>query len=658
MSGKNFRLGFRADIEGLRAVAIILVVAAHARVKGLAGGFVGVDVFFVLSGYLISGLLLQQIAHGPLDFMDFYARRLRRLLPGLVLMLLVSSLLGWLLVAPDQQAEQGRGAAGAALWLSNFVFASGDLDYFGPHADTNLFLHTWSLAVEEQFYLAWPLLLVLASGRYAHATGKLDSRRLKLILSGVLAISLMLCVTWTRTHPLPAFYLMPTRAWQFALGGLTFMLTSARAVDAARRSGILREAQAWLGLAAILFASCRLNGNQAYPGLWVLLPSLGTAAILSAGIGTRLAAVLSLRPMQAIGRVSYAWYLWHWPVLLLGATIFVMDAFHRAALVALSLVLASLSYFFVEAPIRRNAWLLVRPALAIGAALVASAFVGGMNLYWQHAARTRMAIPEMNRYEQVRDDKPVLYALKCDDWYFSAEAKLCSFGPSDAMHTAVALGDSIGLQWFPAYVDIFTRPGWRLLVGTKSSCPMVDAPFFYARIGREYSECAQWRTQLLRMVATLKPDVVVMGSSHASGFTASQWADGTARVLSVLSPASGHVYVMRSTPILPFDGPSCLEPRSALYDAISSHRECHASAADARSEEVYQALVEGVSAFANASIVDMNDVVCPGQVCSAERNGVIVFRDTEHLSASYARSLAGALRARLEHDAKLPAVSN
>ena len=636
-----YPLGYRADIEGLRAVAILLVVAAHARLPGFAGGFVGVDVFFVLSGYLITGLLLRQMSTGTFAFGDFYARRLRRLLPGLLLMLLVTAVLGYLLTAPDQQTAQAQAAAGAAVWLSNFVFAFGNLDYFGPDAETNLFLHTWSLGVEEQFYLAWPLLLVLAASARSR-----DARRLKLVLGGVFAISLALCIAWTRTRPLLAFYMMPTRAWQFALGALTFLATNKR--DAGNQRGLYTAG--WFGLVAIVAAAMSFDHNVPYPGIRALLPSVGAAAVLAAGAqrGDGVAHLLALRPLQAIGRVSYAWYLWHWPVLLLGAAIVDMTLPHRALLAALSLACGTASYYLVETPIRRESRLVARPALFIGAAVALMVAGGALAAYWRTAATQRMASPGMARFQQVRDDKPVIYGLHCDDWYFSAEVRLCTFGPENAVHTAVVMGDSVGLQWFPAYLDIFTQPGWRLLVATKSSCPMVDAPLFYERIGREYTECEHWRSKVVPFVANLKPDVVILGSADNTPYSQEQWTEGTARLLQILAPASGHVYLLRSTPVLPFDAPSCLEPRSGLYEAISARHLCKAPASEVHGEDVYRWITAAASRFGNASTLDLTDAICPGGICSAERDGMIVFRDSQHLSAAFAKSLAGALRAQIE----------
>lgn len=655
----DYRLGYRSDIEGLRAVAILLVVAAHARLSHLAGGFVGVDVFFVLSGYLITGLLIQEIhATGRLDLRLFYARRLRRLLPGLLLMLFGACVLGRMLLAPDQRMDQAGAAAGAALWLSNFVFAFGNMDYFGASADSNLFLHTWSLGVEEQFYLVWPLLLVFIAGARQGRGHLLRPTKAILAMSFVLVLSLALSALWMRHQPLLAFYMMPSRAWQFALGALVFLLfgsPAASATLARYRTARPLHAIGWIGLVAILGAAMLIDGRTPYPGVWALCPSLGAAAVLASGAHAPNRAVgrlLSLQPMQAIGRVSYAWYLWHWPILLLGATVLDMHSVTtRMALVGLSLVLAAVSYHVVEKPIRTHAGLLKRPGIAIAAALALMILGNALALRWHNAARRYMASAEMQRFEKARVDGPAIYFQGCDEWYFSDRVKLCTYGADDAAHTAMAIGDSVALQWFPAYAKLFVKPGWRLIVATKSSCPMVDEPFYYARIGREFSECDRWRDALLTQIATLRPDVVILGSTYTSAFSREQWTSGTSRVLDRLAPASGQVFIMRSTPVLAFNGPSCLEPRSALYKALSPHAACTSPAHNADSDNVFRWLGFAAQRFANVKMLDMTAAICPDGICHAERDGLIVFRDTQHLTATYAATLAPQLIRQLQPDA-------
>lgn len=655
MDSREYRLGYRGDIEGLRAIAILLVVAAHANVPWLAGGFVGVDVFFVLSGYLISGLLLQEISStGRLQFANFYARRLRRLLPALLLMLLCTCLFAIVALVPAEQGSQAVAAATASVWFSNIHFAFAKLDYFSPGAASNLFLHTWSLGVEEQFYLAWPALMLLAFGAWR---GKADhSQRLKVTMVAVGTISLLYCLTLTRSAPQMAFYMMPLRAWQFAAGAMAWLyFNPATNHDTGRqtqrKTNLIARCSGWVGFGLIFAAAFWFDANMAYPGWRSLLPTIGAAAIVAAGVrepNKGISWALSWRPLQALGRVSYSWYLWHWPVLLLGSAIITMNnPAYRAGLVVLSLLLATVSYRWVESPIRHQARWVVRPGATVLAAVALMVTANVLCIVWFNAASTWANSPAQQRYAQAHVDAPVIYSMPCDDWYHSDQVRFCAFGPSDAKHTVVLMGDSIGAQWFPAVAEVFDRPDWRLLVLTKSSCPMVDEPIFYPRIGRDYVECSTWRKNASQQVAALRPDIVILGSVQTANFDRTQWIEGTARLLKVISSSAGHVYILRGTPHLPFDGPSCLSSKNWLPWLHLRRNTCQAPAFSKSDNDVYQWLREAGSRFANVSMLDLNDVICPDGECHAEQDGKVVFRDSQHMTATFAKSLGKELGLRL-----------
>ena len=651
------RLRYRPDLEGLRAIAILTVVSAHAGVPWLAGGFIGVDVFFVLSGYLITGLLVEEYrANGRIDFPAFYVRRFRRLLPALLVMLAVTGVLGSLLLAPGEQPGQAIAAASSAAWLSNFRFAFSNLGYFSPDAETNLFLHTWSLGVEEQFYLAWPALLALTMGLRARKPN--SSIRLRNTMLLVLVASLLACVVLTPQFPHITFYMMPTRAWQFALGALVFLwfgglapiavdtsyVSSADNVSTPLMQGSRLNWVGWTGFSLIAAATIGFNKHMLYPGFWAAVPSAGAALILIAGTGARnggINALLATQPAQRIGRLSYAWYLWHWPVLLLGKEIFDPVSWkQQLALVATSLVLAALSHRFVEAPMRHGSLAKRSPRAVLVGSVMLMILANALALRWHNAAIDRMTSPEQLRYQQARLDRPLIYNMGCDEGWDSAEVRLCSFGPEHAKHTAVAIGDSIGLQWFPAFSEVFDRPDWRLLVLTKSSCPMVDKPTFNGRIGRQYSECERWRHDALAYLSKLAPDIVIMGSTYSYGFNEAEWIEGTTDVLKSIGTRTGHIFVMRSTPILSFDGPSCLAPRSWLHKALASESRCTAPSSEPRDEAIYGWLKAATSRVSNASVLDFTDVVCPAGRCRAAQGETVVFRDSQHLTAAFARSLA------------------
>ena len=658
MDTREYRLGYRADIEGLRAIAILLVVAAHAGVPWLAGGFVGVDVFFVLSGYLITGLLLREIdATGRLQFANFYARRFRRLLPGLLLMLACVSALALLVLAPGEQVGQAMAAAMASVWASNLHFAFARLDYFSPGAASNLFLHTWSLGVEEQFYLIWPALMVWALGAWRGQDGR--HRRLKIVMVVIFASSLIASLRLTYTAPQMAFYLMPLRAWQFAAGAIIWLyFGSPKSADANRPTRPLYVNSlrwlGWCGLALIVAVSAWFDASVAYPGWRAILPAMGAAAVIAAGsqAGARsVGQALSWPPLQALGRVSYSWYLWHWPILLLGrAWLPGASPLYRCGLVLLSLLLAMLSYRLVESPMRRQAGWVARPGITIAVAVVLMLVANALSIRWSNAATHWINSPAQQHYAMERMDAPVIYGMGCDDWYHSDRVQICAFGPEDAKHTAVLMGDSIGAQWFPAVAEVFNRPGWRLLVLTKSSCPMVDQTIFYPLIGRDYVECTTWRTHALQQVAAWRPDIVILGSAATYGLDQSGWVEGTARLLKVIDAAVGHIYILRGTPDLPFDGPSCLSSKSWLPWLHARGSTCMAPSYSLHGHHVYQWLQQASQRFDNVTVLNLNDEVCPAGECAAEQNGKVVFRDSQHMTGTFAASLAPQLASRLQLD--------
>lgn len=643
MKNHEYRLDYRADVEGLRAIAILLVVAMHAGFPWLPGGFVGVDVFFVLSGFLITGLLLKEISEtGQLRFLEFYVRRLRRLLPALLAMLLVVGFLASVLLVPIEQKAQSSAAAMAAVWLSNIYFALGQLDYFQPGTETNLFLHTWSLGVEEQFYLIWPALLIWLLGR-----GKESGLvRVKAGMIAVSITSLVFCIWCTYAAPQLAFYMMPLRAWQFSTGALVWLYcnqSNQRLLQNKWQQIYL--AIGWAGLALIILSGTMLSSNIPYPGAYAILPTLGGLGIIISGstgsLKTGVSRLLAIKPLQFIGRISYSWYLWHWPILLLGLPIPGADSsWYRLILILISLLLAILSYHFIETPVRQQNSLLKRPGITALSALALMFVVNNVSLFWHDMANEQAQSPSLHCYNIARLDTPIIYRIGCDGLYYDVQMRVCELGAPNAQHTVVLIGDSHAGQWAPTVADVFSRPEWRVLVITKSACPMVDEPYFYTRIGKYYKVCTEWRNNVLRYISKIHPDITLFGSSGTVDFTQSQWLDGTTKVLDILSAASDWVYLLRDTPSLPFDGPNCLAKYSIRPTFNLLHHTCSAPAYNAYKNNVYGWRKLIVNNFTNARILDMNEFICPMDQCMAEQNGIIVYRDSQHLTRSFARSLA------------------
>ena len=384
--------GFRPDIEGLRAVAVVAVVLFHADMPWVSGGFVGVDVFFVISGFLITGMLWREVSTtGTVGLRRFYGARARRLLPasatvGVVVMIGSAALL------PSLQSRPAIGdGIASALYVSNYRFIQQGVDYFHDTLPPSPFQHYWSLGVEEQFYLVWPTLIIgtVWLTRLARRRTKADARSSErpylVVLALVAAASFTLSLLLTRVATAVAFFSLPTRAWQLAVGGLV-ALTAGRW----RRLPALSAAIiGWAGLALILWACTRLSATTLYPGTAALFPAVGAALVIAAGCAAPsqgCGRVLALSPMRAVGRVSYSWYLWHWPVLLvaLGSLAPVVGHAHWLALagILLSGGLAILTLRYIEnplrfaAPIRRSAM----ASLALGGVATAVAVCLGVAL--------------------------------------------------------------------------------------------------------------------------------------------------------------------------------------------------------------------------------------------------------------------------------------
>ena len=370
---------FRPDLEGLRGVAILLVLLFHAGLPSVGGGFVGVDVFFVLSGFLITGLLVREYeAHGRVDLRAFYARRARRILPAAAVVILLTLAAAAVVLSPLDLVRVGGDAIASALSVSNIRFAASSTDYFAPAGQPSPFLHYWSLGVEEQFYLVWPALLILAVrfGRPRLGIGA--------ALLAVFVASLAAAVLLTDVAQAWAFYSLPTRAWQLALGGL-LALGAIRAGTYGRVVGIALGSIGWAGLGAIVAAAVLIDPAVAYPGTAALLPCLGAAAVIL-GAGHRFSARLLLErlPLRFLGRISYSLYLVHWPILVLPAAgLAIGDELPvgaRLGLAIVSIPAAWVCYRLVELPVHRSRWFAMRPGRTLalaGAALAVTVLAGG-----------------------------------------------------------------------------------------------------------------------------------------------------------------------------------------------------------------------------------------------------------------------------------------
>lgn len=614
---------FRSDIKGLRAIAILFVVGYHFKLPGFNGGFIGVDIFFVLSGYLITSLLVDDLEKtGRLDFVGFYARRARRLLPASVTMLLLVSAFLAFYCGPFEQRRFTGAAIYAASYLSNVYFAKTSVSYLDEGPESNPFLHTWSLSVEEQFYFAWPAILLLIF-RF--------SRRFRLGWIITLAIFFFIAAVYlTKAHQPWAFFLSPPRAWEFLAGAIAYLQN---------RRPVRKPIIGWFAFLGLLAICVSYNVRISFPGLTAFPPVICTAALLCYQ-SPILNQLLSSKPFQYIGRLSYSWYLWHWPVLVIGHMIWAAPTLAMHLILAVfSLLLAQLSYLLVEAPIRFNRMLNARPSLSVAFATGLTICTCVTLLGWRVlVGRWEQATGQQEIVRAIGDLPPHISASTgCDTWYHSSDIHECRFGGS-SKKTAVLLGDSIASQWVSAVELAAKSHGWQLLLLTKSSCPMVAEPFYNEKIKGTYVVCDDWRNKVLAHLAAIKPDLVIVSMSSGYPYSYQQWQHGLHEAFTSLSQSSKRLVLLRENPPAYFNVATCLS--RAIWRGESQVSRCSFNAFNTKSHLAFQAQKIELSNLKNAEILDMTDEICPAEKCLPLRDGIVTYRDGGHLTNSFATTLA------------------
>jgi peptidoglycan/LPS O-acetylase OafA/YrhL len=481
--------GYRPDIDGLRAIAVLAVIAFHTFPSVVSGGFVGVDVFFVISGFLISGIIFDDMRGRDFSLQKFYARRVRRIFPALILLLAVTAVVGWWVLLPDDMLRLGKQMLSSAAFMSNFYFwfQSG---YFSPDAQTFPLLHLWSLGVEEQFYIVWPLILL--------SLRKRPSWTFAAILMFA-AFSFLLNILLIGRHEAD-FYAPFTRAWELMLGAAVAWSIRGPRASSLRTTELARI----VGFAAILAAMLMFKEQSNYPGWLALVPTLGTSVLLWMPGNGLTARLLSFKPTVYVGRISYPLYLWHWPILVLaGAFKFApLTDLERCLVIVASFLLASFTYEFVEKPIRFGiSDRVVRPLCAamMIAALAGAAIVsaGGFEARFPPEIRATVKAQDQPREWRVHQ---CLIELPKDKSF----AESCMENERPLL---LLWGDSIATALMPGLRKRQQELHFGLAQLTAGSCPPrlnVDIP------GNPY--CQNNNRTVLGLIAQSKPDVVLLQS--------------------------------------------------------------------------------------------------------------------------------------------------
>ena len=666
----------RPDIQGLRALAVTSVVLSHAGVGWAAGGYVGVDVFFVISGFLITSMLLRELATtGSVSIGRFYGRRALRLLPASSLVVVTTIGGAWLFLSKVRFVEYAWDALSSALYAVNFRLAVNGTDYLAQDSPPSPFQHFWSLAVEEQFYLLWPVLLLI-SWRLA--------RRRRVLLAVPLVVlclvSFWLNVTLTRTSAPWAYFGSQTRVWELGVGAL-LALSATRLERLPARYSV---PMTWIGLGGIVLSVLRFDASTPFPGYYALLPVLGAALLLAGGcspapLGARW--LLARRPAVWLGGLSYGWYLWHWPLLVIGPQALGRRAGVPLALAlcAVALGLAWVTLHLVENPVRFHAVFRGRPRRALGLGFSLSAGVAALALVAMAfppaiatgaAQRTLKAVlatapdPQATLarlldvpvtrlpgnlatpLDKIKGLKSAVYQDGCHVDYASVATPPCVYGDSSSDRTVVLFGDSHAAQWFPAMQQLATANGWKLVSLTKASCKVAAVTIFNS--GKPYTSCDTWRNAAIAKINALRPALVVVSSSdagdavHPESDLLQQWTTGYQDTFKALGTSGAKVTAILDTPW----------PKGDAVDCAAAHllkvAQCTNKASRAIQDQTRRTATETAAASTGVSVIDPEPWLCnTGGDCPVVVGNTFVYRDDSHIADAYAEALAPVLGARL-----------
>ena len=668
------RRKYRPDIDGLRAIAIVSVIAYHAGIPGFPGGFVGVDIFFVISGFLITSLLFSEAAaYGRVNLSAFYARRVRRLMPAGLVVVAVTLLAGAFIFAPasDEQRSLARSAIAFSYFGSNFYFFKTTGGYFDAPSFSFPLLHTWSLAVEEQYYLIWPLIMLLVFRVTKPLRTEPDMRvRVTWVLGAMFFASLALCIATTPDYQNFAFYLLPARIWEFAIGGIVGLA----GVGFYVRLRWWAEALAIGGLALIVYSIVAFDHSTPFPGYAAILPVFGTAALIvgmtanEQGLVRRL---LAFRPMVFIGLLSYSWYLWHWPLLSIYRiyNLGVQDVAANAVIVMVALVLAWLTYVWVENPIRvrrPGPFRSVRPTLLMGLCIVLTTLTMGNALKWWREYQKdsglygpiASGVVDYSPYWEtcllgVSRQFGELPLDECMHGPDKKDPKVLLWGDSHADHVMAML-----MEAFPnVAVYQLTMAGCPPVVGYELQVPTIAGnkvcPDFNQRVIREIAELkkrglegvvisARWAMYLRHpSIAISEQQLNALSDPDELARARVEMKARFDETLSMLDRAGVRVLVLAPTPEMIYPPRQCIGLRRGSYcDVPRTVNEKFLSDASLALEEV-------VKLHPNVKLAQLMDFFCDEQHCFAERDGKILAFDEHHITATAARGLGHFLSAEL-----------
>ncbi|HEX3966268.1 MAG TPA: acyltransferase family protein [Trebonia sp.] len=668
--------GFRGDVQGLRALAVAMVVVYHLYPSLLPGGFAGVDVFFVISGFLITGHLWREYrATGTVSLVGFWGRRAKRLLPAASLVLAVTWLASLEILPPPELQDAAVQVRASALYFQNWQLAGEAVNYLTSSNTASPVQHFWSLSVEEQFYIGWPLLFLVGAAvawavrrRWPDRAGRTAGYAVIGILTALVVLaSLAYSYQDTRADASAAYFVTTTRIWELGVGGL-LALASERITAALGRQGWL----SWAGLALCVVSAFVLNGSMPFPGVLALLPVAGAVLMIACGspagrYGT--GRLMALPPLVFLGGISYSLYLWHWPVISLWTTYrgHPVGAIMGPVIIVVSVVVAWLSKTFVEDPVRKarvlskGNW---RSLTTVAAVIVPVALVTGYiaaepvwngQLGHGYVGAAAMADsapsypvkPPLPASDAGSALLPLYWQQGCLQQPTDKTVKPCFYGDTSSPTKTIALvGDSIAGNWMESLDTIAKEQHWRLVVVLHGDCAWSATPTWNVQSA---TACGPWGTALTQYLLKLHPALVVTSSSQNPA-TEDQKTDsaaeqkigaGMATYWRQLQAAGIKVAPIQSTPHLTIAAFSCLSRYSTDYAEKCTQPRSQAILANT-------ALTYAVAAMDDqVPLIDMNQYFCTATTCPVVIGNVVLYFDNKHLTRSYAQTLAPYLEVKL-----------
>ena len=662
----------RKDIQALRAVAVALVVLYHFWPQRLTGGYVGVDVFFVISGFLITLHLLERPIRSTRDLFAFWARRVRRLIPAATVVLVATLVASLLWLPQTVHARVATEVIASALYVENWMLALTSTDYLATdqlHSPTQ---HYWSLSVEEQFYIVWPVLIGLAL-LVCRRLGR-SFRFPPLYVVGAVSLGSLAFSAWfTREDAAQAYFVSTTRVWELGVGAA---LAAAVHAGLRFRGTVVRAVLVWGGLAAILWSSLTFTGATPFPGVAALLPTLGAAAVIAARSDDLVAGPRRLwsgRPVQWLGDVSYSVYLWHWPAIVIAP--FVLDDDNvswgqKLVIIVVVLALSGLSKRWVEDLMRftpRIARSTRRSFVLLAACLGLSLTAAGLAL-WQTQRATaaaesvvidssaqcvgadffrdaRCAGREMSMLTnpiKAAEDKPDVYADDCWNNRPFTRHKVCSYGPKNAQVTIALYGNSHAGQWHPPILKTAQERGWRVDTYIASECYSVDIPVSFGTKTLE-DNCVAWNAWARDRITKGRYDLVVMSDRTLQPLAGVPAAEKTTvakaaynRVMDTFVRAGSRVLVIRDTPGAVDSVPDCV----ARYpDDVSrcATKEAYAGTSGLEPDPLADAAAGRKGP--EVTRLEVTDLLCRDGSCPAVLGGLITYFDHGHMTKSFSLTL-------------------